>query len=173
RRSPRPSPTPALSGPSAPGPASAAPGAASSSGPSLRDLLHARDPPVEAAHDLAHERIILWAGPSGRGFRGLVLAETKVDLDVVAEPRPHVRHQLRRLLLRLLVVEPVPEPQHEHRPVHLGLRIEIGPPDGRPSSTPHRRAALPPPRLLSAAAARSRHRARTPRTPWRSAAPSE
>src|SRR5205823_6447293 len=78
-----------------------------------RDLLHPRHASVEPAHDLAHEGIVLRARRPGRGFCRFVLAQPEVDPDVIAEPRAHVRHQLRRLLLRLLVVEPIPKPQHE------------------------------------------------------------
>ena len=45
---------------------------------------------------------------------------------VVAEPCPHVWGELRGLLLCLLVVEPVPKPQDEHRAVDFRLRVEIG-----------------------------------------------
>src|SRR5207245_691172 len=116
-------PAPSAASPS--GPASAAPGAASSSGPSLGDLLHPRHAAVEAAHDLAHERIILWTRRTLRGFGCIVLAQPVVDLRVVAQPRAHMRYQLGRLLLRLLVMKPVSEPQNQQSSVHLGLRVEI------------------------------------------------
>src|SRR6267143_423651 len=108
-RWPRRSRSRALTAPSPSGPASAEPASASSSDPSLRDLLDSCHPPVESAHHLA---------------------QLELDLHLVTEPRAHERDQLRRLVLRLLVMESVPEPQHESRPVHLRLSIEVGSTNG-------------------------------------------
>src|SRR4029077_18552863 len=123
RRAPR-----APSGLCPPGPPSAAPPPASSSDPSLRDLLDPRHATVEPAHDLADEGVVLRAGRSLAGRLASVgrpPAQPKLHGHLVTEPRANERQQLRRLVLRLLVMEPVAEPQDQRRSVYFWLRVEI------------------------------------------------
>src|SRR6267143_2990184 len=132
-RWPRRSRSRALTAPWPSGPASAEPASASSSDPSLRDLLDSCHPPVESAHHLAHEGIVFRARrrlARGPARLGRPLAQLELDLHLVTKPRAHVRDQLRRLVLRLLVMESITEPQHESRPVHLRLSIEVGSTNG-------------------------------------------
>src|SRR6202165_5790246 len=91
------------------GPASAGPAAASSSGPSFGDLLDASHPPVEPAHHLADERVVLGAGRrlAARLARlGGRLTKPELDLHLVSKPCAHERQQDRPLAPRLPVGGP-------------------------------------------------------------------
>src|SRR4029077_3087243 len=134
------------------GPASAAPAAASSSDPSLGDLLDPRHATVEPAHDLADEGVVLRAGGTlaGRLVRvGRRLPQAKLNGHLVTEPRAHEWQQLRRLVLRLLVMEPVAEPQDQDRPIDFRLCVQIssahGPTQLIQHACPSRNIPLPTP----------------------------
>src|SRR5260370_39525157 len=119
-RASRRSPCPAAPALFASCPASAGPASASSSDPSFRDLLHARHPSVEPAHNLADEWIVLGTHHLCTRLRDLTLAKPEVDLDLVAQPFANVRHQLHRLLPGFLVMKPVAGPQAPDPSIDLG-----------------------------------------------------